>query len=343
MTGGVHTFIVIGVTVMQPTSKSVPPGEGFSLLLAVAVAALSGGCAIHPLPDNVTGYDTYDIVAKIRCEAQEAVQDKAIALFEQVPSTQALAERLKADRSQFKTLNRLRLDPIVAFFVKKYSEAAIAYEFTFDITEQNVATAQANFLGPISNGVFRAGVGGNADFSRQNVRHFQVSDTFGRLLTTTIYCRDRTGPNYLYPITGSINIAEPIKQFIDLNEFQNLTGLNDDKVPTLAENLTFQTIVGGSATPGVTIAKVVSGLTDSSVTLNAKRVDIHRVFLGFSLPVAANKPAPFVTTAPIGPMLGAAMVVGNKTGAEINAFGAIQQAKLDQFLNRGAVAVVPVP
>src|SRR3954447_9065606 len=36
-------------------------------------AASLGGCAIHPLPEDVTGVDTADIVRQIRCEAREAV------------------------------------------------------------------------------------------------------------------------------------------------------------------------------------------------------------------------------------------------------------------------------
>lgn len=42
-------------------------------LIASFFAALLAGCAIHPLPENVTGIDTPDIVRQIRCESREAV------------------------------------------------------------------------------------------------------------------------------------------------------------------------------------------------------------------------------------------------------------------------------
>ena len=36
------------------------------------------GCAIHPLPDDVTGVSTYNIVRQIRCEARQAVFEYAV-------------------------------------------------------------------------------------------------------------------------------------------------------------------------------------------------------------------------------------------------------------------------
>src|SRR5438552_495057 len=48
-----------------------------SRLFSVAAIALSffgAGCAIHPLPEQVTGVDTPHIVRQIRCETREAVK-----------------------------------------------------------------------------------------------------------------------------------------------------------------------------------------------------------------------------------------------------------------------------
>src|SRR5436305_8779124 len=45
---------------------------------SAAVSALSffiGGCAIHPVPEDVTGVDTYHIVRQIRCETREAAKE----------------------------------------------------------------------------------------------------------------------------------------------------------------------------------------------------------------------------------------------------------------------------
>ena len=42
------------------------------LLMLLGWLLLVSGCAIHPLPEDVTGVDTYHIVRQIRCEAREA-------------------------------------------------------------------------------------------------------------------------------------------------------------------------------------------------------------------------------------------------------------------------------
>src|SRR5262245_24576791 len=43
------------------------------LLFAFLALSVSAGCSNHPLQDDVTGYDTNDIVQKLRCEAKKAV------------------------------------------------------------------------------------------------------------------------------------------------------------------------------------------------------------------------------------------------------------------------------
>ena len=45
--------------------------------LAFSCGFISSGCAIHPLPENVTGVSTTHIVHRIRCEARDAVLDAA--------------------------------------------------------------------------------------------------------------------------------------------------------------------------------------------------------------------------------------------------------------------------
>ena len=45
------------------------------LLASICVLLLVSGCAIHPVPEDVTGVDTYHIVRQIRCETRKAVID----------------------------------------------------------------------------------------------------------------------------------------------------------------------------------------------------------------------------------------------------------------------------
>ncbi|UFW45792.1 MULTISPECIES: hypothetical protein [Bradyrhizobium] len=44
------------------------------IFAACLAAALLLGCSIHPVPEDVTGVNTYHIVRQIRCEAREAIK-----------------------------------------------------------------------------------------------------------------------------------------------------------------------------------------------------------------------------------------------------------------------------
>jgi hypothetical protein len=45
---------------------------------AICLVVSASGCAIHPLPEDVTGVSTYHIVRRIRCEARQAVIDTLV-------------------------------------------------------------------------------------------------------------------------------------------------------------------------------------------------------------------------------------------------------------------------
>ena len=47
-------------------------------LAAFAAALLLAGCALHPLPEDVTGVSTYDIARQIRCETREAAKERVL-------------------------------------------------------------------------------------------------------------------------------------------------------------------------------------------------------------------------------------------------------------------------
>ena len=81
--------------------------------LTLAGATLSG-CAIHPLPEDVTGLDTYAIVMQIRCEAREAIAHEAIAYLSYSKAPPDIVGSLEADPYDIDTIvlaknNRPRL------------------------------------------------------------------------------------------------------------------------------------------------------------------------------------------------------------------------------------------
>ena len=61
-----------------------------SIIVVAALGFAATGCNIHPLPENVSRASTYDIVARVRCEVQE--------LLDQLRREIDPSERAHADR-----------------------------------------------------------------------------------------------------------------------------------------------------------------------------------------------------------------------------------------------------
>src|ERR1700730_15077007 len=191
---------------------------------ALAAASLMGGCAIHPVPEDVTGLRTADIVKQIRCETRDAARKiitrelERLATFGNNATAQELLTAFSADPEAIDGFNPDLSFPGVSnkqvrnFFKVVYS-TAIAYSFDLTMAEINNLGATFNFLGPWTN-VFTLGIVGNGDRSRSNERTFTITDKFAFLLRelNTLkqasgrrYCDGRiVGPNYIYPIAGQI-------------------------------------------------------------------------------------------------------------------------------------------
>ena len=270
----------------------------FSRMALTCCASIAlAGCAIHPLPEDYAALDTFSIAKQIRCEARQSIRSAAIRFFRQssAAETRRIAEELADNTLPFYKLDLHRLDKYTLSFVDKYLPAAIAYDFTFDITEDNDLTTQFDFLDTFTHSVASLGLKAENDRQRETVRNFRISDTFGDLLREKSECHTG-GPNWAYPVTGTIGLGEVITTFIDLNEFQKLTGTTDkDTVPTLADTFNFQTTISGSAAPKITLSPVTRGaqLSDAALGASASRKDIHKVIVALSLPpdkTASAKP-----------------------------------------------------
>lgn len=206
---------------------------------AAAIAAGAlAGCATHPLPGDLTRVSTYDIVQQIRCEAKRAVVDNA----------------------------------------GYYRTASIAYEFEFDITENNVAGAGAVFAWPFtSGGSFGLEAGGSVDRTRANVRNIRITDRFEQLLA--MRC-DAPPPRIdaLYPVVGDIGTYEVVQTFIGLQQANNKRA---GDVFTFSDKLRFTTVLQGSLTPTLTLVPLADQFRLGQVngTLSGLRRDIHAVTL----------------------------------------------------------------
>src|SRR6185503_16263648 len=95
------------------------------------VAASLAGCSIHPIPDNVSRYDTAEIVRNIRCEAKDAVRDKIVeGLYKYGIFDVENPDYVLWDPAIFASIRR-RAPQLAAKF-KAYGVSTIAYDFKFD-------------------------------------------------------------------------------------------------------------------------------------------------------------------------------------------------------------------
>jgi hypothetical protein len=335
---------------------------------AFAVALCAAGCAIHPLPENVTPFDTNNIVFHIRCEARDAVRTATIKylLNSRQPFSEATREegRKLRDGGPFEDLDFRRLDPRPRFFLTKYQATAIAYDFTFDITEDNAAGANVNFLSQITNGTFGLAAGVTTDRQCETIRNFRVTDTFGglRMLSACEGPDTITAGNYIYPIAGKVGLEEMVMTFVNLNEHENLAppksaaldnaetafaaadaptpaknpakkpaaAADAAKVSVLADTFNFTTTtITGTLTPTLTIAPVAHlsrlNLTPATMPLSASRKDVHKLVVAMSV---GN-----TTCAPNSGLLLSSPVSQGKTSAELCALREIDNQKTINSLN----------
>src|SRR4051812_19115277 len=162
-----------------------------------AIAPALAGCSTFPRPEDVTRKTTLAIVHQIRCEAKRAVVDIAYNRNNPYPT------------------------PI------NYTTASISYDFSFDIVEDNNASADGTWGLPYTlGGAFSLTANGQFNRSRHTIRNFKITDTFEQLYHTQ--CGEPPPPgvpsqpeNLIYPISGEIGIYEVVKTFINLQQIEN--------------------------------------------------------------------------------------------------------------------------
>jgi hypothetical protein len=290
-------------------------------LFALGVA----GCSIHPLPDDVTRLATRQIVHHIRCEARTAIKHAIIDYLRKAGLTDFM-NRIETNQFPFEELDRHlpELPAKVRANIVKYERAAITYDFTFDITEQNTVAAEVDFVNLLSHGTFTMPSKGTNDLQRQTVRLFRVNDNFGELIQLKSCTEDGSPENLMYPVSGTIGLGEMVETFVDLNQYQRLTGAKDtDTVPTMTDTFNFQTTISGSVAPQVTLTPLnhLFRVSGASLTASALRKDIHKVIVAMSLPpLMKPQPAPaphgFLGTGPAQPPRPATAVDRNNSAID---------------------------
>lgn len=307
---------------------------------------LIAGCATHPLPENVTAFDTKEIVFQIRCEARAALKDATIAFLTnsklEIPqNTRAAAADLAAGTTRFADFDPKALDPATSGYLQKYESAAIAYDFTFNIVEDNSAGVDLDFLSKWTKGTVGLNFKVNNDRQRQTIRNFRIVDNFGSLRK---YRRcpkitEKT-PNLVYPVTGTIGLDELVKTFVDLNEFQNLAGKDEkNTVPVLADTFHFVTTMGASVAPSIGYTPVTTKFHLSRASggpVGATRTDTHQVIVAVSLDPKKSRHLGAPLSVPI-IRLNTTLAGAGTSGAEQRALLEIDNQKTINSLNNIAL------
>jgi hypothetical protein len=287
---------------------------------------------------------TYEIVQKVRCEAREAVKQELIAILLQseYAHTQELGRDIAAGRLRPENLDFADIDdPRVHDLVVKYSEAAIAHEFQFTMSEGDNETANFTLKDPLtSGGIFTLNISGGHKRSRENVRNLVTADTLGDMFDTRSYetCArfPATGEkNWVYPITGSIGIAEVLHTFLLLSEEANLVSKGTkpgDKeiVRTLTDTLTFTTTINNlSFEPGATLTPTAQSisLTAASGKSTPDRSDEHQVVISLQVR-EPEKPTPMGAAKPRAAAFGD---VGKSNAAEAGAVQELIRRRQEDF------------
>jgi hypothetical protein len=310
------------------------------LTLTLLAGAFSlQACGIRPLPQDVTHFNTSDIIRHIRCETREAVRNQLLAwLDDRGLHGDPAAARVATDIRAKKDVRKIVYDglkPGTVYAISLFAQTAIAYAFTFDMTIANNNTVSLNLLSilPTAN-KGTLGLGGGVNVSRNNIRTLAIADTFGSLYAdvSNAYCdNELKEANYLYPITGKIGMDEQISDFIDNSIFNNLAGKDGATSGQEYEtdSLNFETVVSGSANPKI-VLDGGNGVADASYSGSITRTDKHKVIIGLSLPITGKG------SDDVKEFVGK-FISGTGNATVRRAFRVVDQAKQDELLSRAII------
>jgi hypothetical protein len=287
-------------------------------LLAVFLAcSCFEGCSIHPLPEDVTRYNTARIVRLIRCEAKAAVIQEAISIVNWRDTHPEVVDEVSLEIFDLRKLSNRQFK-----WFDILQRTGIVYNFTLEGSEMESLMFNADFLKAITNGTVTLSPSAGNSLTRDNIRTFTVSDNFQSLLKLERRRCDELGhpdSNYEYPVTGRIGVAEMVRSFVQMTVTGNISGqepslddlnLSPAGLPAMVDSLKFTTTISGGLTPKVSVSPLGSGwsIMNASLAGSVTRMDTHTVIIGLGLakpngtasPTLVNSKttALFITTAP---------------------------------------------
>jgi hypothetical protein len=330
----------------------------FAIAFSCGVASgVLGACSIHPLPKDVTGYETPTIVRKIRCEAQGAIRKAALEILHKNGRHQEFADENSLVFDP-KSLTRWERDSLADL-----ARIGIVYDFSLEGVETGSLTFNADIIKPLTNGTETYSPSLSDTLKRDNTRTFTVSDSFTTLLNlgkkNPRHCEFlASGPNYQYPIAGRIGIDEMILTFVrlaisgDLVAQEDPTKITTDDIlspagpPTMVDNLIFTTTVSAGLTPKIVLSPVGAALQLEDATLvgSISRVDTHMVTIGLALGKSPSM-SPGAVASLLSPNTRALFFTQSikdpNSGEALAGQAIVQRFFQRDLLRRGSIAIVP--
>jgi hypothetical protein len=270
-------------------------------LFVILTTIIGAGCSIRPIPQDVTRHTTYNIAQRIRCEFRDALGDLVVATLRRSKEN-GLADALVNGTIKYDTFLKThlaRVELTARTLIQRYSGGAIAYEFEFDIIEENKLSGAIGLTDVFTRGALKLPFSAASELKRQDKRNFRVVDVFSDLLSNPLMEKICAGEdiqldekNIVYPIDGAINLREVLTTFISLVQSGNVVGDskgNTQSVPTFADVITYTTKFSSGLKPKLTLSAVGASLQVEGVDLDASnsREDAHKVTVALTLPSAA--------------------------------------------------------
>jgi hypothetical protein len=266
--------------------------------ILLVLAALLAGCSVHPIPDDVLTLKTEDIVRYARCEMRAAIVDQLKRRLD-IPASAPESEIVELTKTTMEKVRKIRkfneekpparqvnMKKVLGkaeFAIKDYLEVAVAYEFEFDITEDNKTSAEAGFKLPFLTAPHALDLSAATSLHliRQGKRSFKAGNQWAGLIVSTERCKDFTvrGRNIVYPLGGSIGVGQVVVTFMDLID----QGGNKD---SFVDTLVFTTEADAEANAEITLKSVPHSfrLVSAGVGASGARKDIHKLTVSLVFP-----------------------------------------------------------
>lgn len=194
-------------------------------------------CSSIPDQADATRLDTVDIINRIRCEAAESLRP-----YDRYP---------------------------------RQREYVIAFLFDFDTEQNKNAAGDATLTWPIGLGTFAIGFDGGVENKRYGAEKIGISETFTSL--KQLNCRPRDDSTALiYPITGTIGLADVIDKYIEMRNWPSAT------VTDYIRTLRFTVKWHGGIHPEWTLVRSSGTKIGANIDLAADRTDIHELKIGIT-------------------------------------------------------------